>query len=367
MRFCLVYLLLIGALLILAGCRAPQEMTVSPPPATTAAVVVATPSSTPLPQPTATNTASPSPVPPTPQPTATNTASPTLTPTPQPTATSTTSPSPVPPTPRQTTVARSDADGAVQVVLDYWAAVNARDYSRAYRYWANDGAASGQSEEQFADGFADTVQVTMLMGAFVAQGSTTGRFTLPVTLLAVANVPGTSDQRLQHYQGTYTLQAGAGAWHIATASIRELPAGTPAPAYVQDSLAVLYAYFEAINHQEYARAYTCWNDPGRALRQSYAQFHRGFATTRHVAIQMGEPQTEGAAGSSYTKVPILIVATQTDGTTRTYCGSYTLRRANVPPFDQFGWRIENADIASIASVRLNSPEAEHLLSQGCKS
>jgi len=367
MRLSLAYLSLIGALLTLAGCRALQEEAVSLPPTITATVAVVTPSSTPLPQPTATDTASPSPVPPTPQPTATDTASPTPTPTPQPTATSTTSPSPVPPTQQPTAATRSDADDAVQVVLDYWEAVNARDYSRAYRYWANDGAASGQSEERFARGFSDTVQVTVLMGAFVAQGSTTGRVTLPVTLLAVANVPGTSDQRLQHYQGTYTLQAGAGAWHIATASIRELPAGTPAPAYVQDPLALLYAWFEAINHQEYARAYTCWSDPRQALGQSYAQFHRGFATTRRVAIQMGEPQTEGAAGSSYTKVPILIVATQTDGTTRTYCGSYTLRRANVPPFDQFGWRIEGADIAPIASVRLNSPEAERLLSQGCRS
>ena len=367
----------------LAGCRAVLEGVVSTPSATSA-VALSTRTSTPLPrptvthtaspalalpteQPTATSTASPTFVPPTQQPTLTHTASPTLVPpTQRPTATSTASPSPEPPTPRPTAVARGDPDGAVQVILDYWAAIDARDYPRAYRFWANDGAASGRSLEQFADGFADTVHVSVLMGAFGELSSTTGRVTLPVTLLAVANDPETSEQYLQHYQGTYTLQFSAGAWRIASASIRALPAGTPAPAYVQDPLVLLGTYFESINRREYARAYTCWRDPGQALRQSYSRFRQGFATTKRVDIQMGEPQLEGAAGSSYAEVPVLIVATQTNGTTRAYCGSYVLRRANVTPFDQFGWRIERADIASIALVKLNSPEAERLLRRRCR-
>jgi hypothetical protein len=54
----------------------------------------------------------------------------------------------------------------------------------------------------------------------------------------------------------------------------------------------------------------------------------------------------------------MIVAKQSDQTVRAFCGTYTLRRANVPPFDQFGWRIYTASIKATASVEPGSNAAK---------
>jgi hypothetical protein len=181
--------------------------------------------------------------------------------------------------------------------------------------------------------------------------------------MAVANTD--DSQIFQHYVGSYGVQYRGGVWRLASASIRAVPEGTPPPGELMDPLGVLFAYFGAINSQSYARAYTLWRYPRQALGQSYGQFRQGFVTTRHVTFQTGEFSVDAAAGSSYAEIPVLIVAEQTDGTTRGYCGSYILRRANVPPFDRFGWRLQSADIITIAPVALGSPEAADLLATGC--
>lgn len=313
-------LLLLGTAVV-SGCVSPQ---VTQTPAT----------------PTVTPTATATPATPSPTPTASPTSTP-ATSTPQPTA----SPTSTPAAPSE-----ADIDAAVQTILNYYTAINDRQYEQAYDYWAGNGQASNQTLVEFTQGYTDTVRVTAQLGMPTGQAAGTERtVTLPITLTSIVN-QSPSEQAVKHFQGTYTLQPGASAaleatgWVIAGASITEV-AGTPQPpADLADPVALLKSYYDAINSKEFARAYTYWDNLGKSSNQTFAQFRSGFMTTAQVSIELGTPQEGGAAGSIFAEVPVTITATQTDGTTKKFSGTYTLRRLNVPPFDQLGWRIESADI-----------------------
>jgi hypothetical protein len=114
---------------------------------------------------------------------------------------------------------------------------------------------------------------------------------------------------------------------------------------VQDAVAVLQAYYAAINQHDFQRAWSSWADGGRASGQTAQQFADGFANTAQVTLQPGAPgRMEGAAGSRYVEVPVAIQATQRDGTLHRYTGTYTLRRAVVDGATdaQRAWHIASA-------------------------
>ena len=266
--------------------------------------------------------------------------------------------------------AEDDTDAAVQTILDYFDALNEGDYRRAYRYWSGEGASSLRSYDEFARGYANTVHASVQIETVSEEGVGIARSrTMSVTLASIVNEPDHT-QDVQRFQGTYTLQPGAGtasreaAWQIASANIAEVSSDGQPPANVADPVTLLRSYFEAIDRREFARAYTYWGYLGKASRQTFAQFHEGFATTDHVAVDVGNPEMGAAAGSAYADVPVVIVATQSDQTTQAFCGTYTLRSTQVPPFDQLGWRIEGAKTRVTASIQPGSAEAERLLS-GC--
>ena len=48
------------------------------------------------------------------------------------------------------------AQDAVAVIRDYYVAINARDYAQAFALWSDGGRATGQSPQQFANGFVRT-------------------------------------------------------------------------------------------------------------------------------------------------------------------------------------------------------------------
>jgi hypothetical protein len=87
---------------------------------------------------------------------------------------------------------------------------------------------------------------------------------------------------------------------------------TPVPPDAEP-IAVVQAYFDAINAHDYRRA---WDLGGKNVGQSYDSFAAGFATTDHdiLAIQ----STQG------NMVVADLTAVQTDGTTRNFHGTYTV-------------------------------------------
>lgn len=116
---------------------------------------------------------------------------------------------------------------AVAVVRDYYGAINARAYARAFALWSDGGRASGQSPQQFAAGFAETTGVSVEIMAPGRIGAAAGSHfvEVPVAYTAIR-----SDGTQHKYVGAYTLRravvdgatAEQRAWRIASADIREV-------------------------------------------------------------------------------------------------------------------------------------------------
>jgi hypothetical protein len=135
---------------------------------------------------------------------------------------------------------------------------------------------------------------------------------------------------------------------------------TPAPAPRTDTSAaavaldstltpaeVIRRYSAAIDAKDYQRAYGLWGNGGAASGQSFEEFRAGFAKTAGVEVEIGEVgRVEGAAGSRYVDVPVVVRAKTTAGATQRFAGSYTLRRTVVDGSTaaQRSWHIYSAKL-----------------------
>jgi hypothetical protein len=81
---------------------------------------------------------------------------------------------------------------------------------------------------------------------------------------------------------------------------------------------VVLAYYSAINHHEYRRA---WRLGGRNLGRAYAKFSAGFAGTDHDTVRI--------LSVSGDLVNIRLTATQADGGLKIFQGTYTVRRGHI--------------------------------------
>ena len=116
---------------------------------------------------------------------------------------------------------------AVSVVRDYYAAIDARQFARAYALWSGGGNASGQTPQQFAGGFADTSQVVVETDAPGRIDAAAGSRYIEVPVAVRATH---ADGSIHRYVGAYTLRravvdgasAEQRAWRIASADLREV-------------------------------------------------------------------------------------------------------------------------------------------------
>lgn len=111
--------------------------------------------------------------------------------------------------------------------IDYYDSINSRSYARAYSLWSDNGRSSGQSPQQFADGFGDTQQVVVEIQPPGAVDAAAGSryLEVPVAISATRN-----DGSVHKYVGAYVLRRavvdGASteqrAWRIGSADLREV-------------------------------------------------------------------------------------------------------------------------------------------------
>lgn len=114
--------------------------------------------------------------------------------------------------------------GPEEVVRSYYAAINERDYQRAYDAWGNDGPPGHPTLRNFASGFTDTDSVKVVLGTpGRIEGAAGSRYvTIPVRVRAFERVAGPHD-----YVGSYTVRRSVvpGAdpvnqrWHLYAASL----------------------------------------------------------------------------------------------------------------------------------------------------
>ncbi|MGO4852718.1 hypothetical protein [Phaeovulum sp. W22_SRMD_FR3] len=98
--------------------------------------------------------------------------------------------------------------------------------------------------------------------------------------------------------------------------------------------AVVQSLYNAINSGQYLRAYSYF-DADRI--GDYPSFKAGYDTTQSVALRLGEQRQDSGAGTTYTQLPAVIKAVETDGRTQVYAGCYTLSAVSpsiqdYPPF-----------------------------------
>jgi heat shock protein HslJ len=119
---------------------------------------------------------------------------------------------------------------------------------------------------------------------------------------------------------------------------------------------LLASYYDAINRQEYQRAYGYWE----TAPNPYDEFARGFADTASVQVIVQPPTRYGAAaGSLYVSIPTVLIAQHTDGTQFTYAGCFVARTSNQISPDM--WSLYSADVAQVA----NNAAIPALLTQAC--
>ena len=124
-----------------------------------------------------------------------------------------------------------DAKGvqsAIDVVHEYYEAINARDLKKAYELWSGNGKASQQSFEEFRDGFANTVSVRVDTSGEPGhiEGAAGSQYVaIPARIYAA-----TKDGKEPKFWGEYVLRRSMvdGAtpeqrqWRIYSATIKEL-------------------------------------------------------------------------------------------------------------------------------------------------
>lgn len=119
------------------------------------------------------------------------------------------------------------AQEAVAVIGEYYAALDRGSFARAYRLWSQDGAASGQSLQQFADSFAGTAtrRVEFMTPGRVDADAGSRYIEVPLAIEETGR-----DGQVYRYAGAYTLRraadddpsSGQRAWRISSADLREV-------------------------------------------------------------------------------------------------------------------------------------------------
>ena len=122
-----------------------------------------------------------------------------------------------------------------------------------------------------------------------------------------------------------------------------------APSTAGDAVQLIRNYYRWINQKKYEGAFNIWEkrDDGYAVNgQNFEKFAGGFNDTASVSVEIGEPsEIEGAAGSNYIQIPVVISATSTDGSQQKFAGSYTMRSSNMA--DDRSWYIHSAKVRKV--------------------
>ncbi|MGA7672010.1 MAG: hypothetical protein WBW04_16395, partial [Nitrolancea sp.] len=254
-----------------------------------------------------------------------------------------------------------DRSTAEAVIRSYYNAINAKEYARAYSYWeANVDSSQLPPFDQFQQGYSTTESVDLTFGP-VGEGVGAGQiyYTVPVQLDATS-----TDNGKQTFIGCYTVHLGrpeiqtnppfhplaiqsAKIDQVASiASVQSMldsacngvgdASGTVTPVsnpndvgagnYLDnrsDGAEVIRSFYNAINRQEFARAYYYWEgDVPASQLAPFDQFQQGYSDTKSVQLTIGDVKDGAAAGNHYWSVPVTVVSSMTNGSTQTFVGCY---------------------------------------------
>ena len=121
------------------------------------------------------------------------------------------------------------------------------------------------------------------------------------------------------------------------------------PSTAEDAVQLIRNYYRWINQKKYQGAFNIWEkreDGNAANGQSFEKFAGGFSDTASVSVEIGEPgEIEGAAGSNYIEIPVVISAMTKSGQAQKFAGTYTMRSSNMA--DDKSWYIYSAKVRKV--------------------
>jgi hypothetical protein len=118
----------------------------------------------------------------------------------------------------------------------------------------------------------------------------------------------------------------------------------------QDAVALIRAYYQAINRNRFQDAYQMWEGKGAASGKSYIAFLNGYAQTDRIDVKPGTPGAVVVSGTTQTiAIPVEVTSTLPNKTER-YGGTITLRRSleRNAAADLRRWHIYKADLKPAA-------------------
>lgn len=292
-----------------------------------------------------------------------------------------------------------DRSTPAALMLSYFNAINKRSYLQAYSYYTNY-AALGTLDE-FTNGYSETQSVSVVFGNISSEGAAGSiYFTVPMVLKAT-----TTANIQQKFAACYVLRlpqpGNYGAppitpMHIERGTAQSIPLTTldstalsfacplpdfptgpnASPAAVEsltdlspanyidnrsDAVALLSSYLNAINRQEFVRAFSYWQTP----TSTFDAFAAAYATTASITAQFGTVTPDAGAGQVYYSLPVALKSTMTDGSSITSVGCYVMHLAQpgfqgTLPFQPLG--ITNATINLVD----NSADLTSLLTTACQ-
>lgn len=274
--------------------------------------------------------------------------------------------------------AYANTDTSVDLLASFYNAINRQDYQRAYGYWQN----PPSDYTSFVQGYANTASVQVIVRPPTFTDAGAGNLHEQVATVLIAKQ---RDGSTQTFAGCYTTHKSnlrppdipqVDTWHLSQATVAQVAneasipnllaqscPNQPTPAYnnTNSPIDLLASFYDAINRQDYQRAYAYWQNPP----SDYTSFVQGYANTANVLLIVQPPATVGAAaGSSYGSIPTVLVAQQRDGSTQTFAGCYVTRKSNLRPPDipqEDTWHLYSATIAQTNGA------IPALLAQGCQS
>jgi hypothetical protein len=174
------------------------------------------------------------------------------------------------------------------------------------------GGRGGRDRRRSRGAFTAGLVVALLVLFFAAAG---------VTYLVLHKTRGTGPDAAGSgaAAGSSAPSVPASSAPTAPASSSGVPPSPPPPGVLA---ATVRAYYAAINHHRYARA---WRLGGRNTGQPYHAFVSGFAGTAHDTVTI-----QSVSGDVVTAQ---LAAQQTNGTVKTYQGSYTVEGGVITQFN----------------------------------
>jgi hypothetical protein len=126
---------------------------------------------------------------------------------------------------------------------------------------------------------------------------------------------------------------------------------------------VIVSYFNAINRQEYSRAYGYWRDPVNSLG-GFNGFVNGYLDTASVDLVFGQITGDAGAGQMYYTVPVILKAVKTNNVHSNWSACYVLHMSQpgnfgAPPIIPMG-----IIRGSAKSVSLNTSD-DTVLASAC--